>query len=90
MLLLLAAVSIESLGNRHFSEKSSNPYTGLDRSLGLQETEAPRISRQSAHEGGKVFIPMHRPPLPPRSYSWCSFLLGDESIQGHSAAERIK
>ena len=23
------------------------------------------ISRQSAHEGGKVIIPMHRPPLPP-------------------------
>ena len=29
--------------------------TGLDRSLGLQEVEAPRISRQSAHEGGKVY-----------------------------------
>jgi len=24
---------------------------GLDESLGLQETEAPRFSRQSAHEG---------------------------------------
>ena len=27
-------------------------YTGLDRPLGLQEVEARRISRQSAHEGG--------------------------------------
>jgi len=25
-----------------------------------------RISRQSAHEGGKVVSPTHRPPLPPR------------------------
>jgi len=24
-----------------------------------------RISRQSAHEGGKVVNPTHRPPLPP-------------------------
>jgi hypothetical protein len=26
---------------------------------------APRISRQSAHEGGKVVSPTHRPSLPP-------------------------
>jgi hypothetical protein len=37
----------------------------LDRSLGLEEVEAPRISRQSANEGGKVFSPKHRPSLPP-------------------------
>jgi len=29
--------------------------TGLDRSLGLQEVEAPRISRQSANEDSKVY-----------------------------------
>jgi len=34
-----------------------------------------RISSQSAHEGGKVVSPMHRPLLPPRQYSWYSFLL---------------
>jgi hypothetical protein len=33
----------------------------LDRLL-----EAPRISRQSAHEGGKVVSPKHRPSLPLR------------------------
>jgi len=33
--------------------------------LGLQEIEAPRISRQSAHKGGKVVSLTHRPPLPP-------------------------
>jgi hypothetical protein len=37
----------------------------LENPLGLQEVEAPRISRQSAHEGGKVVSPTHRPSLPP-------------------------
>ena len=30
------------------------------------------ISRQSAHRGGKVVSPTHRPLLPPRKYSWYS------------------
>jgi hypothetical protein len=38
-----------------------------------------RISRQSAHESGKVVSPTHRPPLLPRKYSWYSFLLLAES-----------
>jgi len=38
-----------------------------------------RISRQSAHEGGKVVSPMHQPSLSPRKYSWYSFLLEAES-----------
>ena len=29
-----------------------------------------QISRQSAHESGKVESPTHRPPLNPRKYSW--------------------
>ena len=33
------------------------------------------ISRQSAHEDRKVVSPTHRPPLPPRKYSWYSFML---------------
>ena len=37
------------------------------------------ISRQSALEGGKVVSPTHRPSLPPRKYSWYSFLLEVES-----------
>jgi hypothetical protein len=48
--------------------------TGLDRPLGLQEVEAPSISRQSAREGGKVVSPMHGAPLRPRRYTWYSFL----------------
>jgi hypothetical protein len=42
---------------------------------GLQEVEAPRIFRQSAHEDVTVVSPTHRPPLSPRRYSWYSFLL---------------
>ena len=38
-----------------------------------------QISRQSAHEGGKVSS-THRPPLSPRKYSWHSFLLEAESF----------
>ena len=41
-----------------------------------------QISRQSTHEGGKVVSPTHRPPLPPRKYSWYSFLLEAESTPG--------
>jgi hypothetical protein len=34
-----------------------------------------QISRQSALEGGKVVSHTHRPRLPPRKYSWYSFML---------------
>ena len=51
----------------------SYSITGLDRRLGLQEIEAPRISRQSAHEGAKVVGLTHRPPLPARRYPSYSF-----------------
>jgi hypothetical protein len=41
-----------------------------------------QISRQSAHEGGKVVSRTHQPLLPPRKYSWYSFLLEAESTPG--------
>ena len=40
-------------------------YWYLNRHWGLLEFEAPRVSRQSSHEGGKVVSPTHRPLLPP-------------------------
>jgi hypothetical protein len=43
----------------------SYPITGPDRPLGLQDVEAPRISRQLAHEGGRFVNPLHWSPLPP-------------------------
>ena len=36
-----------------------------EKRLGLQEVEAPRISRRSAIKSGKVVSPAHRPPLRP-------------------------
>jgi hypothetical protein len=63
-----------------------NPSTGLDRPLGFQEVETPRLSRRSAHECGKVVSPMHRPPLPLKRYPWYSVLLDAES----SVAGKIK
>ena len=44
-----------------------------------------QISRKSAHEGGKV-SPTHWLPLPPRKYSWYSFLLEAESTPGPSCS----
>jgi len=61
------------------SQGQSNPCIALDRSWGLQEFDAPQISRQSAREGGKVVSPKHRPPLPHMNYSWYSYLLLAES-----------
>jgi len=43
-----------------------------------------------AQNGGKVVSLTHRPLLPPRKYSWYSFLLEAESSPGlHSAIGRI-
>jgi len=51
----------------------SYPITGLDRLLRFQEVEAPRISIQSAHGGGKVVSLSHWPPLPPGDISGTQF-----------------
>jgi hypothetical protein len=40
-----------------------------------------QISRQSAHEGGRVVSSMHWVPVPPRKYSWYSFLLEAEGVE---------
>jgi hypothetical protein len=37
--------------------------TGLDKTRGFLEVQAPMIFRESAHEGGKVVSPMHQSPL---------------------------
>jgi len=45
-----------------------------------------QISRQSAHEGGKVVSPTHRPPLPPRKCSWYSLPISEATrkLEGES------
>jgi hypothetical protein len=44
---------------------------------------------QSAHEGGKVVSPTHRPPLPPGNIPGTHFCWRLSQPQGHSAAGRI-
>jgi hypothetical protein len=48
-----------------------------------------KVSRQSAHEGGNVVSPTHRPPLPPGNIPGTHFCLRLSRSQGHSAAGRI-
>jgi hypothetical protein len=45
---------------------SKNVKLPLYRHIAVQDVKASRISRQSAHEGGKVVGHTHWPPLPPR------------------------
>jgi hypothetical protein len=54
------------------SKRYSNPITGLDRGQALRvpRGSGSQVSRQSAHAGGEVFSPTHRPLLPPRKYFW--------------------
>jgi hypothetical protein len=47
------------------------------------------MSRQSAHEGGKVVSPTHRPPLPPGNISGTHLCWRLSQTQGHSATGRI-
>jgi hypothetical protein len=56
-------ISVGVLILRITSKRQRYPHTGLDMTLGLQEVEAPSISRQLAHEVGTVVSPMHWLPL---------------------------
>jgi len=47
------------------------------------------ISRQPAHEGGKVVSPTHKPPLSPGNIPGTHFVWSLSRPQGHSAAGRI-
>jgi len=54
----------------------------MDRPSVLQEFEAPRIFRQSAHEGGKAVSRTLRPSSPLRGYPWNPCLLEPQSTPG--------
>ena len=57
---------------------SIQTWTGPD----VQQTEAPSMSRNCAHKGGKVVSPTRLPLLSPRRRPWYSLLLGAESTPG--------
>ena len=62
-------------------EKTS-PITGQDRPAeGSRKLRLPDYVI-TAQDGGKVVTLTHRPPLPPRKYSWYSFLLEAQSTPG--------
>ena len=50
-----------------------------------------QISRQSAHESGKIISPTHRPPLPPpqANIPGTHFCWRMNQLQGHNVAGRI-
>ena len=52
-----------SPSHHEIGTRYSYPYTGVDRHLGLQHVEVPRISRQSAREGGKVISLKQQSPF---------------------------
>jgi hypothetical protein len=62
---------------------------GLGEALTFAGGRGSQISRQSAHEGGKVVSPTHRPPLPPGNIPGTHFCLRLIRPQGHSAGGRI-
>ena len=47
-----------------------------------------QISRQSAHEGGRVVSPTHRPLFTPRKYSQYSFLLEADLTPGPQCGQK--
>ena len=53
------------------------------------KVEAPRLSRQSAHEGGKVVSSTHQLPLPPVDTSGTHLCQRLSQPQGHIMAGRI-
>jgi len=75
-------------GKLLLSGKIMTLYKG--KAVPLQTWTGPEGSRKlrlpdfltTAQDGGKVVSVTHRPPLPPRKYSWYSFLLEAESTPG--------
>ena len=72
----------------HKSKVNQSHYRP-DRPRGISGVWGSQISRQSAHEGGKVVSPTQRPLLPPENVPGTHFCYRLSQPQGHSAAGRI-
>jgi hypothetical protein len=68
--------------SRHGGKKVNQSHYRPQQALRIPGSSGSRISRQSSLEDGKVVSLTHRPRLPPRKYSWYSFLLEAESNPG--------
>ena len=70
--------------------KGKGKGKGKGKAVPLQAWSGQAVSRKlrfqdfmtTAQDGGKVVSLMDRPPLPPRKYTWYSFLLEAESTPG--------
>jgi len=69
---------------------SSYPITGLDMPCGLQEFEAPGISKQLTHEGGNVVTLRTDSLYPSEDIPGTHLCYRLSRLHGHSAARRIK